>query len=172
MKTEPNIRIGTIADLDLYVEHTLRFTLENGKDGIYFSPHPPTHQRDPLKMKAEVATRWTRELAVPGWERTFLAFFEGRVIGHLDLKRGDILPTAHRLSLGMALEYAYKGQGLGTTLMQTAIEFARGLAGIDWIDLGVFADNHPAKKLYDRFGFVETGRILDMFRVGEHSVND
>jgi ribosomal protein S18 acetylase RimI-like enzyme len=47
------------------------------------------------------------------------------------------------------------------------VAWARSEAKLLWIDLGVFATNTPARKLYTRMGFVELGFRRDAFRVLE-----
>jgi ribosomal protein S18 acetylase RimI-like enzyme len=109
----------------------------------------------------------------PGWQRWFLAVEEeAGIVGHVDLKGGSIRSALHRCVLGVGIEKPWRGQGLGERLMNTAIDFARSIPLIDWVDLGVFSGNERAKGLYDRLGFQEVGRREDAFRIGEVSVTD
>jgi RimJ/RimL family protein N-acetyltransferase len=41
-----------------------------------------------------------------------------------------------------------------------------------WLDLGVFAHNHRARKLYAAVGFVEVGVTRDRFRVDDTRIDD
>jgi len=41
-----------------------------------------------------------------------------------------------------------------------------------WIDLGVFAHNLAARRLYERLGFRETGRSRDAFRIDDERIDD
>ena len=88
-----------------------------------------------------------------------------RVVGHLELRGGRVLAEMHRATLGMGLLGAYTGQGHGSRLVEAAVRWARDEAGLRWIDLGVFAGNTPARKLYARMGFVEIGQRPDAFRL-------
>jgi ribosomal protein S18 acetylase RimI-like enzyme len=48
---------------------------------------------------------------------------------------------------------ARRGQGLGRSLMETAIEVARS-EGADWMDLGTSEDDVAARALYESLGFI------------------
>jgi ribosomal protein S18 acetylase RimI-like enzyme len=50
---------------------------------------------------------------------------------------------------------AHRGGGLGKTLLQGAIDLARG-EGADYMDLGTSEDDVAARKLYEGFGFSRT----------------
>lgn len=166
------IDIALLEDLDAYIEHIQRHMRDNGRDGIYFSPFSSTYRRDPAGLKGRLRPKWEKSLQDLGWERAFIIWDGDRIVGHLDLERETIEPAGHRLALSMGLEYGYKGRGLGSRLMEEAIGFAKTLDGIEWIDLGVFSCNQPAQALYKKFGFVETGRVEDNFRVDGRSLSD
>jgi RimJ/RimL family protein N-acetyltransferase len=73
----------------------------------------------------------------------------------------DVVPVprpifAHVGTLGMGLLPAYRGRGLGTALMTAALEASRA-CGLERVELGVFADNERAQRLYARMGFVVEG---------------
>ena len=65
----------------------------------------------------------------------------------------------------MGIQRAFTGQGHGQRLIEVAVRWARDEAKLAWIDLGVFAHNLPARKLYRRMGFVEQGLHRDAFRL-------
>ena len=51
---------------------------------------------------------------------------------------------------------AVRGQGLGRLVTATALVDASA-GGSEWIHLGVFADNTPARHLYESLGFAMSG---------------
>ncbi|WP_459711457.1 N-acetyltransferase family protein [Paraburkholderia sp. 2C] len=75
------------------------------------------------------------------------------------------------MTLGIGCEAAFRRQGIGAMLMRFAIDFALE-NGIEWIDLFVFGDNAAAIALYKRFGFSESGRRPDRFRLMGRVVDD
>jgi len=64
----------------------------------------------------------------------------------------------------MGVHRDHRGQGLGARLLDTALSWA-GAQGLAWVDLEVLSNNLPARRLYERSGFVQTGEIPDLFRI-------
>jgi RimJ/RimL family protein N-acetyltransferase len=93
-----------------------------------------------------------------------------QVVGHLELRGGRVPAELHRATLGMGILRAFTGQGHGRRLCEVALRWARDTAELDWIDLGVFAGNEPARKLYRRMGFVEIGVRADAFHLRDAGV--
>jgi len=54
--------------------------------------------------------------------------------------------------------------GLGARLLAHALDWAHA-QGLAWVDLEVLANNGPARRLYERSGFIQTGEIPDLFRI-------
>jgi len=44
--------------------------------------------------------------------------------------------------------------------------------GFAWVDLEVLAQNHKARALYVRNGFVQTGEVPDLYRIGGMQVGE
>lgn len=59
--------------------------------------------------------------------------------------------------LSVAVDGAYRGRGLSRTLLMTHLGHLAGL-GVRTIFLEVEENNQPARRLYDRAGFVVVGR--------------
>jgi ribosomal protein S18 acetylase RimI-like enzyme len=94
-----------------------------------------------------------------------------RIVAHLDLNGSSIPSEQHRATLSIGVEGSFYRRGLGRKLMLKAIEFAT-CNHIEWIDLFVFGDNHPAIQLYRSLGSDEVGRRNDRFRISGRSVDD
>ena len=63
----------------------------------------------------------------------------------------------------------WQGKGIGTALMQAAVDLADKWLNLSRLELNVFFDNEPAIKLYKKFGFqVEGTRIGYAFRDGQY----
>jgi RimJ/RimL family protein N-acetyltransferase len=151
------------ADLRAYVEHVVKHAAESGQHG---APHfSLSRTLAPSDISDATETRWARRLDEPLWGRTWLLLDEARVVGHLDLRGGRLRAEMHRAVLAMGIQMAFTGRGHGMRLMQEAVAWARDVARLSWIDLGVFATNTRARKLYARAGFVETGFVRDAFRI-------
>ena len=78
------------------------------------------------------------------------------VVGWADILPGWTPTIAHFGRLGMGLLPAFRGHGLGTQLLATAIAAARE-QGTARIELGVRTDNTAAISLYRKLGCVEEG---------------
>ena len=105
--------------------------------------------------------------------RIMLAAFDGdRIVGNVAISpAGERYKIRHRANLGIAIVQEYCNCGLGSILMREAITFA-GEAGYEQVELGVFADNEPALRLYHKCGFWDTGRIPRAFHLPDGSYID
>jgi ribosomal protein S18 acetylase RimI-like enzyme len=89
-----------------------------------------------------------------------VAIHDGRVVGWCDAIPGDSkMGLGHVARLGMAVQEAYRRQGIGRRLLDTVIERARRI-GIEKIELGVYASNKAALALYQGAGFAVEGKKL------------
>ena len=86
----------------------------------------------------------------------FLAIDGETVVGWCDIGRGQHEGFRHVGRLGMGLLPDYRGRGLGRRLGEVAIAAAIS-AGMERIELDVFASNETAIALYRRLGFVVEG---------------
>ncbi len=160
----------SLDDLDAYLEHHALHRAESGKGGdSIFTPFPDSREVDGARSSRKHG--WNKSLDEPGWIRTWGAFVEGRVVGDVELHGGDIEATRHRAFLGVGVQRPHRGTGLGRSLMETAISWARE-AGVAGIDLGVFEGNSRALALYSKLGFEIVGTFEDAFRVSGQSITD
>ena len=160
------------AELPALCAHIARHHAESGRGGdVVFSPRSSTDPFDKATAMERHRLEWAREVSEPQWLRTWGIVEAGQVHGHIDLHGGRIPAVMHRATLGMGLERPVRRRGLGRQLLTTAIGWARE-QGLTWLDLGVFADNAPARALYASAGFVEIGTTRDQFRVDGLSIDD
>jgi putative acetyltransferase len=144
-------------------------------DGVEIRPAEPADSRGWVRHISEVAAegrfirteevRWTprqmrRRFRRPRTrdELQVVAVAGGRVIGSLWVGRETNPVTGHVASLGMSVEEARRGQGIGSALMTEAFRWARW-AGIEKLALTVYPNNQRALNLYKKYGFVEEGRL-------------
>jgi RimJ/RimL family protein N-acetyltransferase len=85
-----------------------------------------------------------------------LAVDSGAVVGWCDVVPVPRPIFSHVGTLGMGLLPAYRGQGIGARLMTAALDASR-ICGLERVELGVFADNERARRLYAKMGFVVEG---------------
>ncbi len=173
-------------DARAFTKHVLALDARSGQGG---APHYSVYRKlgDPDVVLASAIERWHKRLDEPLWGRAWAIAIDApkddlpgipplpRLVGHAELRGGRVDSELHRATLGIGIEDAYRGKGYGKALMDVTIAWARDEAKLTWIDLGVFAENTPARALYRRMGFVEVGRREDAFRLGaagEESVED
>jgi RimJ/RimL family protein N-acetyltransferase len=150
-------------DPDAYARHMVEHMAESGRAG---SPHfaiSRTWARD--EVRTSFVARLAKTLDEPLWGRAWILVDGRRVVGHIELRGGRVPAELHRATLGMGMLRALTGQGHGRRLVDTAVRWARDEARLEWIDLGVFSGNTPARKLYQRAGFVEIGVRQDAFHL-------
>ncbi|MGI9247341.1 MAG: GNAT family N-acetyltransferase [Steroidobacteraceae bacterium] len=92
-----------------------------------------------------------------------VALIADEVVGWCDLRPKAAVMLRHSAVLGMGVVAEWRGQGLGTRLLASALDMADA-RGIRRSELVVRADNAPAIALYRRFGFVEEGRCRQYLR--------
>lgn len=79
----------------------------------------------------------------------------------------------HKLHLwGMYVSRPFRGHGIGRELLQAAIDQARAMPTVEWIELGVTSESAAAKELYSRAGFEMWGREADALRDADRSVDE
>ena len=106
------------------------------RDGIAAEPPVDVEKR---------AARW--EL-----DRTYVAVAQGEVVGAI-----FVIESGWGFGeIGMFVAAAWRGRGVGTSLVEAAIEWAKARR-LHKLTLSVFPHNAPAISLYRKFGFVEEG---------------
>jgi L-phenylalanine/L-methionine N-acetyltransferase len=109
---------------------------------------------------------WRKRLAEPS-EGTFqlVACIEADLVGQLDIYTFLNHPRRRHVGeIGMAVRDEFQGQGVGA-----ALDLADNWLNLLRLELGVYADNEPALRLYKKFGFVVEGTLLRYaYRAGQY----
>jgi RimJ/RimL family protein N-acetyltransferase len=92
-------------------------------------------------------------------DRTLVAVADGECIGSLHVERSRFGFG----ELGMAVARPWRGRGVGSALVEAAIENARE-EGLHKLSLEVFPHNAAGLALYRKVGFVEEGRRVKQYR--------
>lgn len=101
-------------------------------------------------------TRAYIQSALAGAVYQVVAVDGNNVVGACDVRTRDLRGFAHVGQLGMYVRKAWRGQGIGKKLLEACLSTAKE-AGLEKIELEVFADNIPAIRLYESTGFRREG---------------
>ena len=121
---------------------------------------------------AEALGAWLQGMAEDAQNFAVTAFDGGNVVGDLGIQRFRAhFRMQHRANLGVSIQAAYCGCGLGRAMLQIAVAQARE-NGFEQIELGVFADNVRAIHLYRSLGFEDFGCTPRAFRLKDGTYHD
>lgn len=115
-----------------------------------------------LQLPFPAVETWRKRLAEPP-EGMFglVACVENEVVGQLNIYTAPTRPRRrHAGQIGMAVRDDWQGRGVGTALLQAAVELADNWLNLRRLELEVFTDNEPAIRLYKKFGFVVEGELV------------
>jgi L-phenylalanine/L-methionine N-acetyltransferase len=114
---------------------------------------------------------WRKRLAEPEEGRYhLLAVVEDQIAGHLGLTTDPNRPRRkHAGGIGMSVHDDFQGQGVGTALLEAAVDMADNWLNLLRLELTVFVDNEPAVRLYKKCGFAIEGTLRHhSFRAGRY----
>ena len=114
--------------------------------------------------------RFLRALRRYGDAAVFIAETPERVVGRLSLGRDPHPASRHVADLGLMVAAGHRRRGVGTALLEQAVEWARG-AGVRKLELHVFPHNEAAIALYEQFGFRREGYRRAHYRRGSDFVD-
>ncbi len=105
-------------------------------------------------------------------EIMMVAEVDGIIAGNCGIvSNGNLRRVYHRCGFAIALKKAYWNLGIGSAMMDYAFSLAEKM-GYEQIELEVVDGNIRAKKLYERFGFKETGKNLRALKYDDGSYRD
>lgn len=117
------------------------------------------------------AEKWRKRLSEPSDDQhSLVACVDGEVVGNLGLETYSTRwRMRHTGRIGMAVRDDWQGQGVGTALMEAALDLADNWLNLTRIELHVYVDNAAGIALYEKFGFeVEGTHRRFAFRDGEY----
>jgi ribosomal protein S18 acetylase RimI-like enzyme len=85
-----------------------------------------------------------------------VAVVEDEVVGFCDILPNAAKGFTHVGRLGMGVRSEWRRQGIGRRMLDACLSPAR-IAGIEKVELDVYADNVGAVGLYESFGFSQEG---------------
>lgn len=101
-----------------------------------------------------------------------VAIHQGRIIGNIDFSGLQQKIMYHTARLGMGMLSAWKNLGVGSLLLSNAIEWAKSNSPLEIIYLEVYANNEGGLALYRKYGFIESGKRKEFFKVDDKTYID
>jgi L-phenylalanine/L-methionine N-acetyltransferase len=103
-------------------------------------------------------------------DHVFVAVRNGEVAGSAGLHVGGGR-RRHTATLGIVVSLTHQRAGVGDALMRAVLDIADRWLGLRRIELGVLVGNQPARRLYEKHGFVAEG-VLRQSIAGEGELRD
>jgi L-phenylalanine/L-methionine N-acetyltransferase len=122
-----------------------------------------------LQLPYPAADDWEQRMA-PKEGRTGLVAIRGEeVVGHLVVEVFQRPRRRHVATLGMAVKASARRSGVGSALLNAAVELCDKWFDVTRIELEVYTDNDAAIELYGKHGFVTEGTCRRYaYRDGEY----
>ena len=114
---------------------------------------------NPYPSSLAAIEEFIRTLSAPSYRDVSLGIEDetGRLIGIVRLKRGT--PEDRRADFGIAIEQERWNKGYGTDATRTILRFAFREMNLHRVALGVLEYNARARRVYEKCGFREEGRL-------------
>jgi RimJ/RimL family protein N-acetyltransferase len=139
------------AELDDYAQIATLFEAVAAEGRWIGTELPIDHDR----RRARFADGLTR----PDEVASFVAVSDDTIVGNLGIE----LAPYGVAELGMLLADDWRGLGLGSALLEAAIAWSREV-GAHKVGLQMWPHNESARGLYEKYGFVEEGRLVRHYR--------
>ena len=140
-------------DKDLYVLRDYINTLSKERTFIIFQGEQVSLKEEKIYLDSQLKAI-TANKAVQ-----LLAFSEGKLVGNTQINL-QAKAIKHIGVFGISLAKEFRGEGIGTLLMEKLIgEAKQHLKGLKIITLEMFGNNKIAEKLYRKMGFIKYGNL-------------
>lgn len=123
-----------------------------------------------LQLPFPSAEFWRKRLSEkPENMHQLVACVDGEVVGELSLYTGSNPRVRHTAGFGMAIRDDWQGRGIGSALLEAALDLADNWLDVTRVELQVYTDNEAGIALYEKFGFeIEGTHRCNAFRDGEY----
>ncbi|MCP9267856.1 GNAT family N-acetyltransferase [Xenorhabdus sp. XENO-1] len=120
--------------------------------------HPEVYSNT-LQLPCPSREMWQERLKQHKIQGTinFVAEIDGKVVGTVSLFTFANPRRRQVVGIGIGVDAAYSGQGVGSKMMAFVIDYAFNWLAAVRIELEVFTDNEKAIALYTKFGFEKEG---------------
>lgn len=149
-------------------EAMLRYLKETSAETDFLLRYP-----DEIQWTLEQEKELLQSILDNPYQIMMVAMVDGRVAGNAAINgTGPQRKLCHRCSLAIALYKEFWGLGLGSAMIGYLTELAASTGAWTQIDLEVVAENEKAKKLYEKCGFIESGRRHNALKSDDGTLHD
>jgi RimJ/RimL family protein N-acetyltransferase len=149
--------------------------LDHARD-ILREPQWSVTEPHEFRMTAEEEENWIRDFRRKPHSIMLVADVGGpgrpEIVGAVSFTTQSRFRMRHRGRLGIGVQAAYRGVGIGEALLRALLEWAAAEPELERVELSVFAHNTRAINLYRKLGFTEEGRTLRAFKLADGSYYD
>ena len=101
-------------------------------------------------------------------DATFGAFDGGTLVGVVGFRREEETKKRHKASIwGIYVTPEMRGKGVGKTLLESAIAYAKTLPGLERINLTAVVTSKEARRLFISLGFTAYGLERRALKLGD-----
>ena len=139
----------------------VRRALQDDAEAIMAVFSSPRAMAGTLQLPYPSAELWRKRIGDQGPEDFLLvAEVKGEVVGNLGLHSAGRARRRHAAGIGMSVRDDWQRRGVGTALLQAAIDLADNWLNYVRLELTVYTDNVAAMALYRKFDFVVEGTLV------------
>ena len=126
---------------------------------VHVNEHEPNLTTEPreFNMMVEEERAFLASFDHQPTSEFFVAEAEGQIVGSLGVRGNTRRATQHVVNIGIAVHPEFRGQGIGSALLQRGLEWAKETGIVRRVELTVYARNKGAIRLYERCRFVTEG---------------
>lgn len=130
-----------------------------------------SYGKEGIRSTAEQEAEYLNTVGTSEKDLFLLARENGKPIGMANYSTFSKPRMAHRGAIGISVRKSAWGKGIGTTLMEKLLSFAKNSAHAEIVSLEVRSDNDRAVRLYKKFGFRTIGTFEGYFKVDGELIN-
>ncbi len=165
LRTGERVRIRAAEAGDAPASRALALTL-TGEEPAWLAAPDEVMPEDDLRRDIERHASSTNSLWLVAFGAGDAFVGGARCQGHAKRR------AVHRGTIGIGVAPTHRGVGLGRALLGAIIDWARAHPTLEKLDLGVFADNRRAIRLYESLGFAHEGLRVREARLGQGRYRD
>lgn len=115
-------------------------------------------------VTVEQEKSWIERLRSSQSSVAISCYIDGEIAGNCEINFKGSKKTSHRSTVAIAILKKYWNLGIGTKMFEELIEIANK-QGVEIIELQYIEGNERAKKLYEKFGFIQVAVIPKAFKL-------